>query len=313
MLNKEKDYRLRPEVQDWLEEARKVLLGKDEALCLAFISVLSRGHLLIEDVPGVGKTTLVYIISKLFNFELSRIQFTNDLLPSDIIGINIFQKEQQTFLLKKGPLFGELILADELNRATPKTQSALLQGMEERKVSLDGEEFLLPENFIVMATQNPMQQIGTYPLPESQLDRFFMSIEMGFPHREYEKVILHKEKSLETYQTLHSILSKEELIKLQKQVKDIHVNDKLTEYILDLLKTGREQLEQARTLSMRAGKDLLRATQAMAWLRGRDYATADDVQFVLPSVWGHRLGGSKGILFGQQLARSIIEKTPLDI
>lgn len=313
MLNNQKNGQLRPEAQNWLKEARNVLLGKDEALCSAFIAVLAKGHLLIEDVPGVGKTTLVYIISRLFGFDVSRIQFTNDLLPSDIIGINIFNKNTQSFELKKGPLFGEMILADELNRAGPKTQSALLQAMEERRIHLDGEEFVLSPNFIVMATQNPKHQIGTYPLPESQLDRFFMSLEMGFPHRDYEKQILHREKSIETFKNVARLVSTEELEVIRNQVKQVYFADALTEYILDLLKNGREDSEHSRLLSLRAGKDLVMATQAYAWLCGRDYATADDVQQLLPGVWGHRLGGMKGIRYGQQLTRTIIEKTPINI
>lgn len=311
MLNKQSQ--LRPEVQKWLDESRKILLGKDEALCRAFICLLCRGHLLIEDVPGVGKTTLVYLMSRLFGLNVSRIQFTNDLLPSDIIGINIYDKNKHAFELKKGPLFGELILADELNRANPKTQSALLQAMEERRVNLDGQEHILSPEFLVMATQNPNQQIGTYQLPESQLDRFFMSIEMGFPHREFEKIILHQEKSLEIYREIQQKVSLDELQQIRKDVKSVHLADALTEYILDLLKNGREQENQSQSLSMRAGKDLVMATQAHAWLRGRDYATADDVQMILPFVWGHRLGGVKGIRYGQQIAQKLVENTPLDI
>lgn len=313
MLNKISPTQLRPDVQKWLRQSQKVLLGKDEALCRAFICVLTRGHLLIEDVPGVGKTTLVKLISRIFHLNVSRIQFTNDLLASDIIGINIFDRNNHSFEFKSGPLFGELILADELNRANPKTQSALLQAMEERKVHLDGEEHILSPEFIVMATQNPNQQIGTYLLPESQLDRFFMSTEIGFPAREYEKVILHREKSLESYDEIEQMVSINELQQMRAEVKAVHLAEVLSDYILDLLKYGREQEGQKHSLSMRAGKDLVLATQAHAWLHGRDYATALDVQMVLPYIWGHRLGGMKGIRYGQQIVQKLVEDTPLAI
>jgi MoxR-like ATPase len=304
---------LNPKMLNVLKKSKEHLLGKDEVLLMSFVSILSEGHLLLEDHPGVGKTTLVYILSKAFDFNVSRIQFTNDLLPSDIVGVSIFNPDKKEFQFKPGPLFGELVLADELNRATPKTQSALLQAMEESRVSVDGKEHMLDANFLVMATQNPFQQVGTYPLPESQLDRFFMSLEVGLPSREYEKKILTMKKGIAHIEDIPVMMNRQEMIEAKKEIADVYVSDQVSEYILNLLSKGRSQDYDSKGLSLRAGKDLVRGAKSLAWIYGRDFIVPDDVQALVPPIWGHRLGGAKGILYGQECAKELIQKVPVEL
>ena len=294
-----------------LVEANKILLGKKSELEIALSCIISGGHLLIEDVPGVGKTTLVYLISQLLGLKLSRIQFTNDLLPSDILGTAIYKKDSEDFEFRKGPIFGEMILADELNRATPKTQSALLQAMEEGRVNIEREEFVLDFPFIIVATQNPFYQIGTYQLPESQIDRFHMSLFLNFPERDYEKQILLQKNTMEQISTLESILCKEDLKTIRKEIDEITAKDSLLNFILDLMEKGRSTLEEGVYLSPRAARDLLIAAKAIAYIRGVDFVTPDHVQRVAPYVLGHRLGGMKGIVHGQKLVDSLIKQVPI--
>lgn len=308
----EKTSKLNPKMQETLSIAKDHLLGKDDVLLMSFVSILSGGHLLLEDLPGVGKTTLVYILSRAFHLKVSRIQFTNDLLPSDIVGVSIFNRENKDFHFKQGPLFGELILADELNRATPKTQSALLQAMEEGRVSIDGVEHALDENFLVMATQNPYQQIGTYPLPESQLDRFFMSLELGLPEREYERKILTMKKGLEHIQEIPVVMERDELKQSREQINDVHISDQVSDYVLNLLAQGRSINAQSHGLSLRAGKDLIRGAKSLAWIYGRDFIIPDDIQTLVAPIWGHRLGGMKGIKYGQERANELLQKVPVE-
>ncbi len=288
--------------------ADEVLLGKSTQLNLAIISLISGGHLLVEDVPGVGKTTMVYLLGKLLGLEVSRIQFTNDLLPSDIIGTTVFDKDSNCFNFKKGPIFGQLILADELNRASPKTQSALLQAMEEKKISVDGKYYELGVPFIIVATQNPIQQIGTFPLPESQLDRFFMSIYLDYPAREYEHIIIKSDNIMNKIENIVPVLSVDDLNNLSKIISDIHISDDILNYILDILAIGRNNEQQGVTLSTRAGKDLALAAKAYAMLENRDFVIPEDVQAVSISILSHRLGGLNGIKHGQILADEIIKQ-----
>lgn len=304
---------LNPKMQNVLEKAKEHLLGKDEVLLMSFVSILSGGHLLLEDLPGVGKTTLVYILSKAFDLNVSRIQFTNDLLPADIVGVSIFNPEKKDFQFKPGPLFGELLLADELNRATPKTQSALLQAMEEGRVSVDGNEYELDDNFLVMATQNPFQQVGTYPLPESQLDRFFMSLELGLPSREYEKKILTMKKGMDHLQDIPVMIDQKELQVAREEIDNVYVSDQIGDYVLNLLSQGRSLDSRGQGLSLRAGKDIVRAAKSLAWVYGRDFITPDDIQALVAPVWGHRLGGMKGIRYGQERANELIQKVPVEL
>jgi MoxR-like ATPase len=299
-------------LSSFLDKAQGVLFGKEHHLKLALTSLLCNGHLLIEDVPGVGKTTLVQLMSRLLGIPLSRIQFTNDLLPSDIIGISVFDKELREFRFLKGPLFGHLILADELNRASPKTQSALLQAMEERTVSLDGNTYDLEEPFLVIATQNPSSQIGTFPLPESQLDRFFMSLSLDFPSREDERQILLIDDIRKQINSLPEGAGIEEFKRHQGAISAVHVSESLINYLLDLLSVGRRELELGLGLSPRAGQDALLAAKGWAYLHGKDFVSSHDLQQILGPVWGHRLGGMRGRKYGAIDVERIIEQTPVD-
>ncbi len=298
-------------LKEVLDKANDVLLGKDKEIRLAITSMVAGGHLLIEDVPGVGKTTLVYLLSHLMGLDLKRIQFTNDLLPGDILGTMVFHKESESFEFKKGPIFGQLILADELNRATPKTQSALLQCMEEGRVTVEGQEFQLDDPFLIVATQNPFFQVGTFQLPESQLDRFFMSLHLDFPAREFEKKILLQSETRELIDGLKSVLNASDVVDIREQIKSVIVSDILLEYLLDLLEKGRSELEEGAYLSPRAGKDLIQGARAYAFLEGRDYVVPDDIQQVAPYILGHRLGGGKGVVYGQNLIKDLIKKVPV--
>ncbi len=296
-----------------LNQASQVLLGKEEEIRLALASLFAGGHLLIEDVPGVGKTTLVYLLSRLLGMELNRIQFTNDLLPGDILGTMIYRKESEDFTFKKGPIFGQMILADELNRATPKTQSALLQVMEERKVTVEGQEFPLEYPFLIVGTQNPFFQVGTFQLPESQLDRFFMSLHLDFPSREYEKKILQQRETRSLIEELEPILNASELSEIRDQIHNIHVSDKLLDYLLDLLEFGRSDFEEGAYLSPRASKDLVLGAKSLAFIEDRDHVVPEDVQKIAPYILGHRIGGGKGVLYGQGLIKNMIAKVKVPL
>jgi len=293
------------------DTCNSIFLGKEEQLKIAFISMLSKGHLLIEDVPGVGKTTLVYLLSHIFGLNLSRIQFTNDLLASDILGTSVFNKETSSFVFNRGPIFSRMVLGDELNRASPKTQSALLQAMEERYITVDGGEYELDEPFIVVATQNPLDQIGTNPLPESQLDRFFMSLTIGLPTREYEKKILMGENIREQINGLHSFVSLDEYLSIYKMIQKTHIEDSLIDYVLDFLEYVRENLDNGVKLSLRAGRDLLLASKASAFFEKRDFVTPHDVQSIAPYVLSHRLNLREGLTTSQDIIREALEKVAI--
>ena len=267
----------------------RVVLGKEKQVRLAICCMIARGHLLIEDIPGVGKTTLAQILARVLGLDFKRIQFTSDLLPADIIGVSIYQPETQQFRFHAGPVFAQLILADEINRATPKTQSALLEAMEERQVTYDGTSFKLPEPFFVVATQNPHHQIGTFPLPESQLDRFLMRIEMGYPDRPAERGLLKGGERREMLNGMQPALTSARLLELQRHAESVYCSDALLDYIQDLLAASRQSAMFARGLSPRAGLALLRAARAWALLEGRDMVLPEDVQALAPGVFGHRL------------------------
>ena len=302
---------LNDKVLQAFDTCNSIFLGKEEQLKIAFISMLSKGHLLIEDVPGVGKTTLVYLLSHIFGLNLSRIQFTNDLLASDIIGTSIFDKETSSFIFNRGPIFSRMVLGDELNRASPKTQSALLQAMEERYITVDGGEYQLEEPFIVVATQNPLDQIGTNPLPESQLDRFFMSLTIGLPDREFEKKILLGENIRDQINGLHSFVSLEEYLSINKMIHKIHIEEPLINYVLNLLEHARSNLSSGVKLSLRAGRDLLLASKACAFIEKRDYVTPSDVKSVAPYVLSHRLNLRDGLVVSQDKIREVLENVPI--
>ena len=264
----------------------RVILGKPHAVRLALCCLLARGHLLIEDIPGVGKTTLANALARTLGLDLHRIQFTSDLLPADIIGNSIFDRDRQAFTFHPGPVFANLVLADEVNRATPKTQSALLEAMEEHHVSVDGRTHDLPEPFFVIATQNPSHQIGTFPLPESQLDRFLMRIEIGYPDRDAERQMLHGPNG-RLVNELQPVLTVPELVEIQVATDHIVVSELILDYLLDLLARSRER---GRGLSPRAALALKRASQAWALMDRRNMVIPEDIQAVAPSIMGHRLG-----------------------
>ncbi|MGF1655804.1 MAG: AAA family ATPase [Verrucomicrobiales bacterium] len=265
-----------------------IILGKSETLRLAVICLLARGHLLLEDIPGVGKTTLAHALAASLGLPFRRLQFTSDLLPGDILGSSIFDVQAKGFVFHPGPVFANILLVDEVNRATPRTQSALLEAMEERQVSVDGSTHALPEPFFVVATQNPLSQVGTYSLPESQLDRFLMRLSLGFPDRASERVMLLGQDRRELVETLSPILSPEALKSMQNAVGQVHCGDEVLNYLQDLLEASRKAF--APGLSPRAGLAWLRAGRASALLAGRDFVIPEDLQLTGQGVMAHRLG-----------------------
>jgi len=270
-------------------EAGRVILGKERILRLSLACMLARGHLLIEDLPGVGKTTMAHVLAALLGLQYQRIQFTSDLLPADILGVSIFDRENQGFQFHPGPVFSQLVLADEINRATPKAQSALLEAMEERQVTVEGESRPLPAPFFVIATQNPAYQIGTFPLPESQLDRFLMRVEMGYPEAHAERALLAGEDRRDLLAQLHPVIKPEQLLEIQDRVKQVFVAEPLLDYCQDLLSFSRSAPELRHGLSPRAGLALLRAARAWALLDGRAEVIPEDLQTVVPPTVAHRL------------------------
>jgi MoxR-like ATPase len=276
-------------IQLVIQQASKVILGKERQIRLAIACLLARGHLLIEDLPGVGKTTLAQALARLLGMDFHRIQFTSDMLPADIIGVSVYDRETGNFKFHPGPIFSQLILADEVNRATPKTQSALLEAMEEHQVTMEGETRHLPEPFFVIATQNPSHQVGTFPLPESQLDRFLMRIEIGYPGHEAERALLQGAERRDVITTLKPCLAPEDLPRVQAAVREIHASSALVDYIQALVEHTRRSPDYITGLSPRAALALLNSARAWALLEGRDKVLPEDVQAVLPGVAGHRL------------------------
>ena len=275
-------------IQSFINSSAKSILGKEREVKLALCCFLTEGHLLIEDVPGMGKTTFAKTIAKLLHLSFARIQFTNDLMPSDLLGIQIYDADLKKFNLLPGPIFNQFILADELNRGTPKTQSALLEAMEEKQVTLDGKSIELPRPFFVLATQNPRHQIGTHPLPESQLDRFMMKMKIGYPDVSHERNIISSFEHVDGLQSLKPIFNENDHSLLRQSVKEIKVSEKLIDYVMELLACSRrDPLFQA--LSPRAGKDLVNASKAWAYIHSRSYVLPDDIKAVLPNVLSHRL------------------------
>ena len=266
-----------------------VVLGKDREIRLALACLLARGHLLIEDLPGVGKTTLAHVLAQVLGLEFKRIQFTSDLLPADILGVSIYQPQTEKFHFHRGPIFAQLVLADEINRATPKTQSALLEAMEERQVTSDGVTLKLPEPFFVIATQNPHHLIGTFPLPESQLDRFLMRIELGYPDNRAERTLLKGRDRRDLLNEMPRVIDSGDLLALQQQSERVHVADALLDYVQALIAATRESPLLAVGLSPRGGLALLRAARAWAVLEGRALVIPEDVQAVADAVIGHRV------------------------
>ena len=272
-----------------MAHANQIILGKDAQIRMAMTCIIARGHLLIEDVPGVGKTTLSHVLASLLGLKYQRIQFTSDLLPADIVGVSIFDRESSTFRFHAGPIFSQVILADEINRASAKAQSALLEVMEEHQVTADGKTMSLPSPFFVIATQNPSHQIGTFPLPESQLDRFLMRIRLGYPDQAAERALLKGEDRREMVAKVTPMMNAAELLAVQQEVPKVHVSDALIDYVQALVSHTRDSSRYEMGLSPRAGLALVRAAQAWALLGGRHLVLPEDVQAVAPAVVGHRL------------------------
>jgi len=276
-------------------QAAQVILGKDHQIRLSLACFLGRGHLLIEDVPGMGKTTLAHVLAQCLGLNFNRVQFTSDLLPADILGVSIYNKEHGDFSFHPGPIFAHVVLADEINRATPKCQSALLEAMEEQQVSIENVTRPLPNPFFVIATQNPHHQIGTYPLPESQLDRFMMRITMGYPDTDAERALLAGSSRRELIEQLKPVTDTSQLLAIQKAVNKVFVSEALIDYLQNLLAHTRHSPDFELGLSPRAGLALRQCAQAWALMQGRDHVLPDDVQTVLPHVAGHRIQSANGI------------------
>jgi MoxR-like ATPase len=275
-----------------LTQLNSVIVGKPTQIHDALACLLAGGHLLIDDVPGVGKTTLAHALSISLGLQFSRVQFTSDLLPSDLTGVSIYDRVREQFVFHPGPLFAQVLLADEINRASPKTQSALLEAMEEKQVTAEGQTRPLPTPFFVIATQNPHDQVGTYALPESQLDRFLMRISLGYPNREAERELLSGMDRRSMLETLGAVLSPAELVQVQRQVQAVHAADALIRYVQDVVQATRQTRWFVQGLSPRAGIAVLRAAKAVALMAGRDYATPDDVRRIAVPTMAHRLVAS---------------------
>ena len=272
-----------------VERIGDVVLGKGTQVELALTCLFARGHLLIEDLPGIGKTTLAKVLARTLGLGFRRVQFTSDMLPGDVLGTSVFEQKRSVFVFHPGPIFTQVLLADEINRATPKTQSALLEAMEENQVTIEGKTRFLDDPFFVIATQNPLEQIGTFPLPESQLDRFLMSIDLGYPGREGEKRLLQKGGAAERLSSVTAALSRDDVLRIQKAVSRVNASDALLEYLQDILEFTRGGPYFHMGLSPRAGLALLQASRSWSFLHGRAHVIPEDLQAVFPWVVGHRL------------------------
>jgi MoxR-like ATPase len=301
-------------------ELKKVIRGKDEVVRLALVSVLARGHLLIEGVPGVGKTTLSHALARCLGCSFQRVQFTSDMLPSDIIGISIYSALEQKFEFKRGPVFTNVLLADEINRTTPKTQSALLEAMNEGQVTVDAATHLLPQPFLVIATQNPVEHHGTYPLPESQLDRFLMRLHMGYPDSKSEREILREEAGTSQLENLEAVLTGADMIDMQQLVTEVEVDDSLIAYALEIVGRTRKHEKLTLGVSPRGSQMLYRAAQAMAFLDGRSFCVPEDFKPLAIPVFAHRVAihgmnssGIKKAVRAEEVIQEIVDSVPVPV
>ena len=296
------------------DQINGIILGKSRQIRLAIACLLARGHLLIEDVPGVGKTTLAHAIATCLGLRFQRIQFTSDLLPADIIGVSVYNRDSGRFEFHPGPVFTNVVLADEVNRATPRAQSALLEAMEENQVTTEGETRLLPQPFFVIATQNPSHQIGTFPLPESQLDRFLMRLELGYPDAEAERALLNGSDRRALLAGLKPHIGPDELLELQNEVQQVHASPALIDYLQAMLNYTRQDAAFAHGLSPRAGLALLQGARAWAFMDGRKDVLPEDLQAVLPAVVAHRLAAANsdiGSTSGARLAEQLLQQVAI--
>ncbi len=299
---------------------RRVIRGTDEVIRLALVSVFAKGHLLIEGVPGVGKTTLGQALARAIDCSFQRVQFTSDMLPSDVLGISIYSAVEQKFEFKRGPVFANVLLADEINRTTPKTQSALLEAMNEGQVTVDAYSYPLPQPFLVIATQNPIEHHGTYPLPEAQLDRFLLRVRMGYPENSAEREILRSEAGTAQLEHLRPVLNAAEVLEIQQAVTRVHVDDALINYALAIVRKTRESEYLSLGVSPRGSQMFYRAAQAMAFLDGRDYCTPEDFKPLAVAVFGHRVVVSslytstlKKSEQADQVLREIVDSVPVPV
>lgn len=301
------------------QNIERVILGKPDVVRLAVITLLAEGHLLIEDVPGVGKTTLAHALAKSIDGSFQRVQFTSDLLPSDIIGVSVFDQQRGQFEFQHGPIFANIVLADEINRTTPKTQSSLLEAMNELQVSVDGVTYPLEKPFMVLATQNPLEYHGTYPLPESQLDRFFMRIRIGYPSAEHEKAIMQAERSAAAIAHLEPVLSVEDVARLQAEVDAVAIDERLQDYIIAIAERTRESKWLELGVSPRGTLALQRAAKASALMAGRRYCTPDDVKPLVMPVFAHRVllqadaYAESSVDDAEHVIRDILEQVPVPL
>jgi MoxR-like ATPase len=299
---------------------RRVIRGKDDVLRMALVCIFAKGHLLIEGVPGVGKTTLGQALARAIDCSFQRVQFTSDMLPSDVLGISIYSAIEQKFEFKRGPVFANVLLADEINRTTPKTQSALLEAMNEGQVTVDAHSYQLPQPFLVIATQNPIEHHGTYPLPESQLDRFLMRVRMGYPEGNAEREILRSEAGTAQLEHLRPVLSAAEVVEIQQAVTRVHVDDSLITYALKIVSKTRESENLSLGVSPRGSQMFYRAAQAMAFLDGRDYCTPEDFKPLAVAVFAHRVvvnsmytSTLKKSEQSDQVLREIVDSVPVPV
>jgi len=297
------------------ERIESVIKGKSNAVKMAIVALMSRGNLLLEDVPGVGKTTLAFTLAKATNCSFQRIQFTSDLLPTDIIGVNIYNPDTREFEFRKGPLFANIVLADEINRTNPKTQSALLEAMNERRVSVEGKTYILPEPFMVIATQNPIEYHGTFPLPESQLDRFMLHIKLGYPAPEYEKHIVMEQSRFETIESMEPVISSTEIVEMQKEIDTVMVDDSLLDYLMAIITETRRNDNIRLGVSPRGGQFLVKVAKANAYHEGRDYVVPGDIKGPAPLVLGHRiiLKTRTYISDAEKVIEEILDRVPVPL
>ena len=304
-------------IEKVIRNINKVIIGKEEVITLSLVALLAKGHVLLEDVPGVGKTMLVRTLAKSLDCDFKRIQFTPDLLPSDVTGVSIYNPKEMEFEFRGGPILGNIILADEINRTSPKTQSALLEAMEEKSVSVDGRTIILGQPFFVMATQNPIEYEGTYPLPEAQLDRFILKLNMGYPTFAEELELLDRTSQNHPIETIQAVMSRDEIVAIQEEVNDVYIAENIQSYIVNIVNRTRENPNAYLGVSPRGSIALMKAAKAFAYIYGRDYVLPDDVKYLAPYVLAHRIimtsEGKYNGQTGEEIIESILKSTHIPV